>query len=170
MPSQSLLGDLIDEGRQTEVVSATKIKHIQGNEDIRIFPKLNVSEADGFVVLALWLVPRSNLLCVDRGAEYMCFILRIGDPSRLGSIKDGIAPRLDIERESLLVDAGCTGFQTPVPPLVKVDEVKEDDDFWRGDEWALKVDTSGGGILRIRNQVAGMLAVLKLQVGRSQIQ
>ena len=57
MPGQSLLGDLINEGLQTEVVSAAKIKHVQGNKDTRIFPELNVSEANVFAVLGLWLVP-----------------------------------------------------------------------------------------------------------------
>ena len=100
----------------------------------------------------------------------MCSILRIGDPSHPSGIKNGIAPRLNIERESFFVDAGCTGSQTPVPPLVKVDEPEEDDNFWRGDEWTLEVNTGGGRIPRICKQVAGMLAVLKLQIGRSQIQ
>ena len=170
MPSQSLLGDMINKGRQTEVVSAAKIKLIQGNEDIGIFPELNVSEANGFAGLGLWCLPRSNFRCVDRGAEYMCSVLRIGNPSHPSGIKDGIIPRLDVERESFFVDAGCTSFQTSVPSLVKVDEVEKDDDFRRGNEWTLEVDTGGGRILRICSQAAGMLAVLKLQVGRSQIQ
>ena len=100
----------------------------------------------------------------------MCSILRIGDPSHLSGIKDGIIPRLDIECESFFIDVSCTGFQTPVPPPVKVDEVEEDGDFWRGDEWTLEVDADGGRILRICSQVASMLAVLKLQVSRGQIQ
>ena len=53
MPSQSLLGDMVNKGCQTEVGSAAKIKHVQGNEDARTFPELNISEANGFAVLVL---------------------------------------------------------------------------------------------------------------------
>jgi hypothetical protein len=62
----------------------------------------------------------------------------IGDPTRLRSIKDGVCPSLDAERESIRIDIGSGRFATPALALVEMDVVQKDDNLGRGNKLTLR--------------------------------
>ena len=132
MPGQSLLSDIIGIHFETEIGPTVDVEHIPSHENVWILPKLNVTKADTFTLFKLGLVPGSNFLCIDRSAKYVWFVLGIGDPSCLCSIKDGVIPRLNVEREPVDVYVCGSGFETPVAAFVEIDVVEEDNDLRRG--------------------------------------
>ena len=85
----------------------------------------------------------------------MLAILWIGDPASPRGPENSVSPSIDISGSNL---------EAPIVALVEIDAVQEDDDFWRGGEWTLKVDTHGGGSSGIKPEVAGVFAGEKFQM------
>jgi len=170
MPGQSLRSAIIDVRIETEIGSAAEVEQVPSHENARVRPELDISKSDTFALLELGFVPRSNFLRIDRSAEDVRLVLRIGDPTCLCGIKDRVTPRLDIERESVGVYVSSGGLETPVVVFVEIDVVEEDEDFGGGEERALKDDSHGLSGLGIRDQIADVLAGQELQVGRSKIE
>lgn len=170
IPGQSTLSDIINVGLETEIGPAINVELVQSHENVWLLPEVSVFKADTLVLLELRLVPRSNILRIDRGAKDVLAIFGIGDPTCLRGIKYRVTPRLDIEREPIYIDVAGGCFETPVVVLVEIDVVEEDDDLRRGNERALKVDAHGGRGVGVRNQVANVLSGQELQVGRSKVE
>jgi len=166
MPGQSFLSDVIDIRLETEIGYAADVKRVPSHENVRVLPELDVSKPNTFALFEFGPVPRSNFLRIDRGAEDVRAVLGIGNPTCRGGIKDRVTPRLNVERESGIVNVSGGGLETPVVAFIEINQVEEDDDFGRGEEWALKVNARGGRVLG----VAGVLAGQELQVGRSEIE
>ena len=90
----------------------------------------------------------------------MFAIFWVGDPASFRAKEDSVSPSLDAERESVRVDTSGGSLEAPIVVVPEIDEVQEDDDFWRGDEWTFEVDAHGGGT----SGVAHVLAGEKIQV------
>jgi len=166
MPGQSFLSDIIDVRIETEIGYVADVERVPSHENVWVLPELDVSKANTFALFEFGLVPRSNFLCIDRGAEDVRAVLGIGNPTCRGGIKDRVTPRLDVEGESGCVYVSGSGLETPVAVFIEIELVEKDDDFRRGEERALKVNADGGRVLGL----AGVLAGQELQVGRSEIE
>ena len=143
MPDQSTLTDVTDVRAEAEIGSAVEVELVQSHKNVQVLAELGVSKADTFALLELGLVPRSNILRIDRGAKNVLAVFGIGDPTCLRGIKDCVTPRLDVDRESVFIDVGGGCIETPVVPAVKIDEVEEGEDIGRGNERALEINAHG---------------------------
>ena len=170
MPCQSLLSDIIDVHTEAETGATVDVEHIPSHENIWIIPKFNVTKTDTFTLFKLGPVPSPNFLRIYRSAKDVWFVLGIGDPTCLSSVKDCVIPRLDVESESVDVYVRGSCLETPVTAFFEIDVVEEDNDLGRGDKLARKVDALGGRGFGVRDQVTEVLANQELQIGRGKIE
>ena len=104
--------------------------------------------------MELWRAAGTNVCRVGGHAKDVRLVLWVCDPTSLCGVEDSISPSLDIERESIHVNANGGSFETPVVSLVEINVVQEGDDFGRGNERALKVDTDRGGVVGVAHDIA----------------
>ena len=155
MPDQSSRGDIVDIGIDAEIGPAVDVEGVQGDEDRRILPVLDLIEFDRFALLVLRQLPRANGYRVDRSAKDVLVILWIGDPASPRGVEDSVCPSLDTERESILINVSGSSPEAPNIAIAEIDVVEEDNDLGRGDKRALEFYMHEGGAIEIAEVLAG---------------
>ncbi|KAM6496805.1 hypothetical protein JOM56_007278 [Amanita muscaria] len=170
MLGQPVRRNVINVCADTESSFEINIKLVQGDKDVGVLSEFDITKCDVLALRKLGFIPWTDVLGARRGTKNVLAVLGVGNPPDLGTVKDGVGPCANVERESLFVNVGCCGAEAPAPRFIEVEGIEEDDDLGRCNEGTLKVDAHIAWGFGTNYEVALVLAAQDIQVGGSEVE